>query len=317
MQLPLRRRVAPDLALILLLLIAPLLMFYQQTLGGRTLLPSENLFQHLPYSAYREVARAPATPHNHLLSDMVLQNLQWKSFIRAQIAQGELPLWNPHQFAGVPFFAAGQHSALYPLSFIYYILPLSAAYGWFILLNLWLAGMFMAGFMRALGLGGAGAGLAGVTYQLSGFLIASAVFPMMVAAAVWLPLILWMIENILRGRGLWIFRGTALLWVVIGAIAVGCNILAGHIELTIYTLLIAGYYAAFRLVWASAHRWRETGRLPLRWTAAMAVLADGACRARHWTGGLAADTALRVRWKQLAGGAREPGDGVGLRASTP
>ena len=61
-----------------------------------------------------------------------------------------------------------------------------------------------------------------------------------------------MIENILRGRSLWIFRGTALLWVVIGAIAVGCNILAGHIELTIYTLLIAGYYAAFRLVWAFA-----------------------------------------------------------------
>ncbi len=267
MPLPLRRRVAPDLALILLLLIAPLLMFHQQTLGGRTLLPSENLFQHLPYSAYREVARAPATPHNHLVSDMVLQNLQWKSFIRAQIEQGELPLWNPHQFAGVPFFAAGQHSALYPLSFIYYILPLSAAYGWFILLNLWLAGMFMAGFMRALGVGRAGAGLAGVTYQLSGFLIASAVFPMMVAAAVWLPLILWMIENILRGRGLWIFRGTALLWVVMGAIAVGCNILAGHIELTIYTLLIAGYYAAFRLVWASARRWRERGRLPLRWTA--------------------------------------------------
>lgn len=271
MQLPLRRRVAPDLALILLLLIAPLLMFPQQTLGGRTLLPSENLFQHLPYSAYREVARAPAIPHNHLLSDMVLQNLQWKSFVRAQMAQGELPLWNPHQFAGVPFFAAGQHSALYPLSLIYYVLPLSAAYGWFIVLNLWLAGMFMAGFMRALGVGRAGAGLAGITYQLSGFLIASAVFPMIVAAAVWLPLILWMIENILRGRSLWIFRGTALLWVVIGAVAIGCNILAGHIELTIYTLLIAGYYASFRLVWESARRWRESGRLPRSWMAETAA----------------------------------------------
>jgi len=267
MQMPLRRRVAPDLALILILLIAPLVMFHQQTLGGRTLLPSENLYQHLPYSAYRDVVRAPAVPHNHLLSDMVLQNLQWKSFIRAQIAQGEIPLWNPHQFGGVPFFAAGQHSALYPLSIIYYVLPLSAAYGWFILLNLWLAGAFMAGFLRALGVNHAGAGLAGIVYQLSGFLIASAVFPMIVAAAVWLPLILWMIENILRGRSLWIFRGTALLWVVIGAIAVGCNILAGHIELTIYTLLIAGYYAAFRLNWAFARRWRETGGPPFRWAA--------------------------------------------------
>ena len=265
MQMSLSRRVAPDLTLLLILFIAPLVMFHQQTLGGRTLLPSENLFQHLPYSAYRDVTRAPASPHNHLLSDMVLQNLQWKSFIRSQIAQGEIPLWNPHLFGGVPFFAAGQHSALYPLSIIYYVLPLSAAYGWYIVANLWLAGAFMAGFLRALGVNRAGAGLAGIVYQLSGFLIASAVFPMIVAAAVWLPLILWMIENIARGRSLWIFRGTALLWVVIGALAVGCNVLAGHIELTIYTLLIAAYYAAFRLIWATARRWRESGRLPMRW----------------------------------------------------
>ena len=265
------RRFAPDLALILILLIAPLAMFHQQTLGDRTLLPSENLFQHLPFSAYREVAQAPATPQNHLLSDMVLQNLGWKSFIRSQIAQGEIPLWNPHQFAGIPFFAAGQHSALYPLSAIYYVLPLSAAYGWFIALNLWLAGIFMAGFLRALGVVRAGAALAGIVYQLSGFMIASAVFPMIVAAAVWLPLIMWMIENILRGRSLWIFRRTALLWVAIGALAIGFNILAGHIELTIYTLLIAGYYAAFRLALEFGSRWRRTGRPPLGWALSSAV----------------------------------------------
>ena len=258
------RRAAPDLALMALLLLAPLLMFHQQTLGDRTLLPGENLFQYPPYAAYREVAKAPP-PHNHLLSDMVLQNMQWKSFIRAQIAQGEIPLWNPHLFAGIPFFAAGQHSALYPLSLVYYLLPLSAAYGWFIVLNLWLAGGFMAGFLRALGTNRAGAALAGVVYQLSGFLIANAVFPMIVAAAVWMPLILWMIENILRGRSLWIFRGTALLWVALGALAIACNILAGHVEMTIYTLLVAGFYAACRLLWTGASRWRTVGRLPLRW----------------------------------------------------
>ena len=271
MPIPLRRGAAPDLALILLLLIAPLVMFHQQTLGGRSLLPSENLYQHLPYSAYRDVVRAPAVPHNHLLSDMVLQNLQWKSFIRAQIAQGEIPLWNPHLFAGIPFFAAGQHSALYPLSIIYYVLPLHTAYGWFIVANLWLAGAFMAGFLRATGVNRSGAGLAGIVYQLSGFMIASAVFPMIVAAAVWLPLVLWMIENLLRGRSLWIFRGTALIWVVIGAIAIGCNILAGHIEMTIYTLLIAGYYSAGRLIWIFARRWRAGGGPPLRWARSSSI----------------------------------------------
>ncbi|MXX84087.1 MAG: oligosaccharide flippase family protein [Chloroflexi bacterium] len=264
------RRAAPDIALGCLLLLMPLLLFHQQTLGDRTLLPTENLFQYPPYAAYREVAKAPA-PHNHLLSDMALQNLPWKSFIRAQVAQGEIPLWNPHLFSGIPFFAAGQHSALYPLSIVYYLLPLSAAYGWFIVLNLWLAGAFMAGYLRALGSKRAGAALAGISWQLCGFLIANAVFPMIVAAAVWLPLILWMIENILRGRNLWIFRGTALLWVAIGAVAVGCNILAGHVEMSIYTLLVAGYYAAFRLLWTGAQAWRRTGTLPLRWLASKSL----------------------------------------------
>ena len=267
MPIALRRRIAPDLALIFFLLLTPLMMFHQQTLGGRSLLPTENLYQFPPYSAYREVVRAPAIPHNHLISDMVQMNYQWKEFILAQIAQGEIPLWNPHLFSGIPFFAAGQHSALYPLSIVYYVMPLNAAFGWFIALNLWLAGLFMAGFMRGLGVNRGGAALAGLVYQLSGFMIANVVFPMIVAAAVWLPLILWMIENVLRGTSLWIFRRTALLWVVLGAIAIGCMILAGHAEITIYTLLIAAYYSAVRLIWGILSRWRETGRPPLRWAA--------------------------------------------------
>ena len=263
--MPFRRRPPPDLFLIAFLLIFPLLMFHQQTLGDRTLLPSENLFQYLPYSTYREVAQAPAIPHNHLLSDLVLQNYQWKSFIRDQISQGEIPLWNPHLFSGIPFFAAGQHSALYPLSVVYYLLPLSTAYGWFILLNLWLAGLFMAGFLRALGVNRYGAALGGLVYQLSGFMIASAVFPMIVAGAVWLPLILWMVENVLRGRTLWVFRGTAIPWVSIGAIALACSVLAGHVEITIYTLLIVVPYFAYRLLRETLRRWREAGKWPWRW----------------------------------------------------
>jgi len=119
------RRFAPDFAAIALLFILPLVMFWQQTVGGRTLLPTENLYQYEPYATYAyqyepyatyaEVVRAPA-PHNPLLSDLVLQNFQWKSFIRESINRGDIPLWNPYQFSGIPFFAAGQQSTLYPFS---------------------------------------------------------------------------------------------------------------------------------------------------------------------------------------------------------
>ena len=48
MPMPLRRRVAPDLILILLLLIAPLVMFHQQTLGRpHAASERESLYQHL------------------------------------------------------------------------------------------------------------------------------------------------------------------------------------------------------------------------------------------------------------------------------
>src|SRR5688572_18599111 len=113
------RRRLPDLAIIALLFLLPLILFWQQTVGGRTLIPAENLYQYEPYASYREQVGAPAIPHNHLVSDLVLQNFQWKSFILESLSMGEVPLWNPHQFSGIAFFAAGQQSTAYPFSLLY------------------------------------------------------------------------------------------------------------------------------------------------------------------------------------------------------
>ena len=241
-----RRRI-PDLLIIALLFALPLIMFWNQTVGGRTLLPTENLYQYEPYASYRDQAGAPAIPYNHLVSDLVLQNMQWKTFIREQLAQGEFPLWNPHQFSGIAFLAAGQQSILYPFSILYYVLPLSAAYGWFTVVQLWLAGVFMLALVRGLGIGRAGGAVAGVTYQLAAFFVISAVFPMIIAAAVWLPLILLMIEWVIRRQTLMGKDGT-LPFIALGALALACNILAGHVEITYYTLIVAAYYAAARLI---------------------------------------------------------------------
>ncbi len=247
--------------IIALLFLLPLVVFWQQTVAGKTLLPAENLYQYQPYAAYREQLGVPDVPHNALLSDLVLENLQWKSFIRQNLAQGEIPLWNPHQFSGIPFFAAGQQSTLYPISLLYYVLPLPAAYGWFTVVQLWLAGAFMYGFARGLNVGRAGGAAAGITYQLSAFFVISAVFPMIIAAAVWLPLLLLMVENIIRQRPLLRGRPSSVPWVAVGAVALGCNILAGHVEITYYTLIIMAYYAAARLLW---QWWKERKAEPQR-----------------------------------------------------
>jgi hypothetical protein len=265
------RNTTPDVLIIIVLFVMPLLTFLPQTLGGRTLLPTENLYQYLPHAAYTEVVGAPETPYNALVSDSVLQNLQWKSFIRTSIADGEVPLWNPHQLSGVPFMAAGQPSTLYPLSLLYYILPLDAAYGWFIVVNLWVAGITMYGFTRGLRLTRPGALLAALTYQHSGFFLAGAVFPMMIGGAAWLPLALLMVEYIIRARPAF-GRPAVVPWVVIGAGALGLTILAGHVEVTYYTALITAYYAAFRGIAAFLSE-RRTPHVVRRWAGKFGWLA--------------------------------------------
>jgi O-antigen/teichoic acid export membrane protein len=241
-----RRRLHPDLLIVAVLFVLPLAFFWQVTLGSRTLLPADNLYQFQPWAAYREQVGVPAVPHNALLSDLVLENLPWKQFIRQSIANRELPLWNPYIFAGVPFLAAGQHSALYPFSVIYYVLPLDKAYGWFTVSQLWLAGVFMFLFMRGLGVRRLGGTLAAIAYQMSGFFIASVVFQMIIAAAAWLPFLLLMVEFTIRQRSL-LGRPTVIPWVALGALGLGLEILAGHIEFTYYALLVMGFWSACRL----------------------------------------------------------------------
>jgi O-antigen/teichoic acid export membrane protein len=78
---------------------------------------------------------------------------------------------------------------------------------------------------------------------------------MIIAGAAWLPLILTAIEFIIRQRSLG-GRPATWPWLTLGAIALGCQILAGHVEITYYTLLVSGAYSAWRLIteWLSYHK---------------------------------------------------------------
>ncbi|MFZ5917577.1 MAG: oligosaccharide flippase family protein [Chloroflexota bacterium] len=232
------------------LLALALALFLPQTFGGKTLLPVDNLFQWQPWQSFA-AEYGISVPHNALLSDLILENYVWKRFILESLHQpggltDKLPLWNPQLFAGVPFLAAGQHSALYPFSILFYILPLAQAYGWFSALQLFLAGLFTYVFCRVIDINRFGSLLAGVTFMLSGFMVVSVVFTMIIAAAAWLPLLLATVELIVRAEkdG---FQRRTLLYVALGAIALGCQILAGHAEITYYTLLIVAVYALWRL----------------------------------------------------------------------
>ncbi|MDX1614657.1 MAG: oligosaccharide flippase family protein [Candidatus Promineifilaceae bacterium] len=253
---PRLRRFVADGLIVAGFLLLPLLLFGSVSLGAKTMVPADNLFQWQPWRSAAE-GFGIAYPYNGLLSDLILQNYPWKQFIIDSLAQGEIPLWNPHILAGAPFLAAGQHSAYYPFSLIFLIAPLAKAYGWFTISQLWLAGVLAYLFGRVLNVRRSSAVVIGLVFQGCGFLVvSSAVFPMILAAAVWLPLELAAIERIIEKTTKPEGAGGTLPWALVGAVGLGLQILAGHIEITYYTLLVMALYAAWRLA-AVALQWRR------------------------------------------------------------
>jgi O-antigen/teichoic acid export membrane protein len=252
------KKFKPDLLVVLLLLLLPLIFFWPVTLGSKTLLPVDNLFTFEPWASLAS-EWGVNIPHNELLSDLILENCAWKRFLVQAIHNRQIPLWNPYLFAGLPFLAAGQHSALYPLSILFYILPLAKAYGYFTALQFFLAGLFTFIYCRVIGVHRFGALMAGITYMLSAFFVVSVVFTMIIAAAAWLPLLLTMIEIVVRKQE---EKGpvaySPIPYIAVGAVALGFQLLAGHVEISLYVLLVMGFYALGRLAvlwWRQRNGW--------------------------------------------------------------
>ncbi len=253
------RRLWRDLACGGALLALPLLIFAPVALGHKTVLPVDALYTFAPYNAAAE-SQGVTGVQNGLVADLILENYPWKRFLKTAWQTRQLPLWDPYLFAGHPFLANGQHSALYPLTWIFFVLPIPRAFGVFITLQLGLAGISMYIFARTIGANRLGAFLAGMTFQFSGFLVVSVVHPMIVAAASWLPLLLALGDLTVR-RARFLRQERAMLpWALLGAIALGMHILAGHAEVTYFTLLVMGLFSAWRLAHTALTHPRATWR---------------------------------------------------------
>ena len=263
---------SPDLPPLAALLAVSLLVVAPALLTGRALLPSDALFNFLPWRSL--AAQFGVTvPYNDLAADMILQNYSWKELVKQSYLSGEFPLWNPSILTGLPLLAAGQAGPLYPLGLpVFLLLPTAHAYAWFMALHLFIAGAGTYALARTLGADRVGGLVGGLTFGLCGFLVVSFMWPQMVSAAAWMPLMLLCQERMVRhaegvaGR---LSRSSGLvLWAAAGAVVVALQFLAGHMEMS--------FYGLFMLLCAFLARLPLTLRSPLGWrAAAYAVLGAG------------------------------------------
>jgi len=119
----------------------------------------------------------------------------YRDYADAAIREGRLPLWNPYLFLGVPFLANSQAGVFYPLNWLLSDLSAPRALAWSAVLHVWLAATFAYAYARSsLGLGRLAAWTAGVVFALSGHLGAQVEHANQLAAVVWLPLLLLLVD---------------------------------------------------------------------------------------------------------------------------
>ena len=203
-------------------------------LGGKVLSQVDHL---LAFPPWQEVAPPGHVPGNPLLEDQALLMVPWLEFAAGELRQGRLPLWNPYNYGGQPIHAANSGSFLWPLHLLYYAFPGHGYYAWSALLRLTLAGVFAVLYLRRLGVSRAAALPGAVAFSLCGFLVAWLNHPHS-NVALTLPLHLFLIER-LAARPRWRDGG----WL---ALAVGAQLLGGHLQTSLHLFLVLGLYVGLR-----------------------------------------------------------------------
>ncbi len=168
--------------------------------------------------------------------DTYFEHVPFWHFAAQSVANGEWPWWTPNIRAGYPLHANGEASLLYPLALPFGLaLPAHRAVDLFVVLHLAALGIFTYRYLCEIEVPPLLAFVGGVTFSLSGRMVASAIWPNAVAASCFLPLLLLGIERCRRTGS----RGP-----LIVAAAVGLGLLAGRPQRFVPALLFAGAYAA-------------------------------------------------------------------------
>jgi hypothetical protein len=183
----------------------------------------------------------------------LLQFYPWRQLAVEQIRAGHWPLWNPYLGAGTPLAANLQTAAFYPPNLLFLLMPVEQAFAWELALHVALAGLCAYYLGRALGLSPFGALIGGLAYGGGGYVVAHWVFPSMVYAAAWLPLMLALAERtIRRARPNTQYpianNRDRILGIGSLALVIALQLLAGHAQTSFYSAVIVACFSLVRLL---------------------------------------------------------------------
>jgi hypothetical protein len=203
--------------------------------GARTLLAVNSLTNHFPW-----VAAGPDwVGHEACTGDTIDSVMPGIGHIRGQLFGGHLSSWQDIVSGGSPLSSVPNLGLLDPLSLPYFIMPLSLAPAFVVLLT-WVAaigGTFL--FLRRFSISRPAAVIAGFIYATSGFMVMWTNWPQTRVAAL-IPALFWALERLIARA-----RASDL---VLFAAVTASMLLGGFPAVTGWALYMAGAYLLVR-VW--------------------------------------------------------------------
>ncbi|MFO7626887.1 MAG: hypothetical protein R6V62_06495 [Candidatus Fermentibacteraceae bacterium] len=202
---------------------------------------------------YWPVFSSPRLPGGEL-SDTVHQGYPFLAYTEASLRQGELPLWNPLVFGGVPFYASFSAPVFYPLRGLpLLLLGPEASVRFLFPVHLVLAGFFAWLLLGAMGTSREGRFAGAFAYCLGAW--ANTLFyaghGSKVICWAFLPLLLYAVTRFMTTR--------SAKWIGLGALAVGMQGLSSHPQMMIYSGGMAVVFSLWRLGHPREWWWKITG----------------------------------------------------------
>lgn len=177
---------------------------------------------------------------NNAMPDVIAQIYPWKHFSIESLKKGQIPFWNPNNFAGNPHVGNFQSAVFSPFNLFYFVLPFVDAWSVVILLQPLLAGLFTYLFIRSIGVGKIGSLIASACYMFCGFIVVWMAYGTLSMTVAFLPFILLGIEQFVKTK--------KYLYLLSLCIGVPMIFFSGHFQMGLYVLLFSLVYSFFRIL---------------------------------------------------------------------
>ncbi len=172
-----------------------------------------------------------------------------QNYLSQELHAGRIPLWSPYPWSGYPFLADPQVGAWYPLNWPFFLIGVSPH---LLVVEHWLHSLLacLGAYFLAFRLvrHRQAALLAGLCYGLSGFFVGHSSHTPMLQGAAWMPWLLLLLDLALESH--------PLRYTILGGLAGGVLILAGHFQTILYSFLALGLFAVARVA-IEPRRWAQ------------------------------------------------------------